>query len=336
MRPRISAKQSVLVLGDIIVDVIGRVKAWPEPGDDCLAPRLEMHCGGVAANCAFAFAGWGVRPRLLGCVGRDNFGAYLLRRLRAAGVDVRWVQRTSKAMTGLLYVNVTPDGQRTFFGSRAANSLVRQVARGSTFYRGAAGAHLVGYNFLDPATEEAARQLIRIVRARGGWIALDVGASPSQQIPRKILQLCKDVDILFVNRDEAAALTGTRDARKALRRLQRRGPRHVVMKLGKRGCMLVETGNVVEVPACDVRAVDSTGAGDAFVAAFLQGRMRGWSLAESAVAANAAGALAASVVGAGVNLPGRREVAKLLRQERFKGKWEAIRQRVLERLGTAR
>ena len=100
--------------------------------------------------------------------------------------------------------------------------------------------------------------------------------------------------------------------------------------------MLVETGNVVEVPACDVRAVDSTGAGDAFVAAFLQGRMRGWSLAESAVAANAAGALAASVVGAGVNLPGRREVAKLLRQERFKGKWEAIRQRVLERLGTAR
>src|SRR5881409_2290862 len=183
MRPRISAKQSVLVLGDII----GRVKAWPEPGDDCLAPRLEMHCGGVAANCAFAFAGWGVRPRLLGCVGRDNFGAYLLRRLRAAGVDVRWVQRSAKAMTGLLYVNVTPDGQRTFFGSRAANGLVRRVAQGSAFYRGAAGAHVVGYNFLDPATEKAARQLMRTIRARGGWIALDVGALPSQQIPRKIL-----------------------------------------------------------------------------------------------------------------------------------------------------
>src|SRR2546428_12016433 len=193
MRPRISAKQSVLVLGDIIVDVIGRVKAWPEPGDDCLAPRLEMHCGGVAANCAFAFAGWGVRPRLLGCVGRDNFGAYLLRRLRAAGVDVRWVQRTSKAMTGLLYVNVTPDGQRTFFGSRAANSLVRQVARGSTFYRGAAGAHLVGYNFLDPAKEEAAPQPLPLLRARGGWIALQVGAPPRPPNSREILQICKEL-----------------------------------------------------------------------------------------------------------------------------------------------
>src|SRR5437879_2179005 len=223
-------RASVLVLGDIIGDVIGRAKAWPEPGDDCLAPRLEMHCGGVAANCAFAFAGRGVRPLLLGCVGRDDFGAYLLRLLRAAGVDVRCVQRTSKAMTGLLYVNVTPDGQRTFFGSRAANSLVRQVARGSTFYRGAAGAHLVGYNFLDPSTEEAARKLIRIVRARGGWIALDVGASPSQHIPRKMLQLCRDVEMIRVNRGEAAALTGTRDARKALRRLQRRGARHVVVK----------------------------------------------------------------------------------------------------------
>src|SRR3989441_8073216 len=103
--------QSVLVLGDIIVDVIGRVKAWPQPGDDCLAPRLEMHCGGVAANCAFALARWGMRPRLLGCVGRDNFGEYLLHMLRRARVDVRWVQRSAKAMTGLLYVNVTPDGR---------------------------------------------------------------------------------------------------------------------------------------------------------------------------------------------------------------------------------
>src|SRR2546428_13045901 len=102
MRPRISAKQSVLVLGDIIVDVIGRVKAWPEPGDDCLAPRLEMHCGGGAANCAFAFAGWGVRPRLPGCVGRDNFGAYLLRRLRAPGGEGRWVHGPPTARPGRL------------------------------------------------------------------------------------------------------------------------------------------------------------------------------------------------------------------------------------------
>ena len=324
--------QSVLVLGDIIVDVIGRVKAWPQPGDDCLAPRLEMHCGGVAANCAFALARWGMWPRLLGCVGRDNFGEYLLHMLRRARVDVRWVQRSAKAMTGLLYVNVTPDGQRTFFGSRAANGLVRRVAQGSAFYRGAAGAHVVGYNFLNPAAEKAARQLMRTIRARGGWIALDVGALPSQQIPRKILQLCRNVDILFVNQDEAAALTGIRDPRKAFARLQKTGARQVVMKLGKRGCLLVEDATLLEVPSCVVRAVDSTGAGDAFVAAFLQGRMRGWPLAESALAANAAGALAASVVGAGANLPGAREVAALLRHERYGGKWDAVRRNILERL----
>src|SRR5207245_10672693 len=84
------AKRSVLVLGDIIVDVIGRVKAWPEPGDDCLAPRLEMHCGGVAANCAFALARWGVRPRVVGCVGRDNFGGYLLYMFWREQGGVRW------------------------------------------------------------------------------------------------------------------------------------------------------------------------------------------------------------------------------------------------------
>jgi len=78
--------------------------------------------------------------------------------------------------------------------------------------------------------------------------------------------------------------------------------------------------------------VDSTGAGDAFAAAFLQARLRGWSTAEGAIVANAAGALAATVVGAGETLPGMREVAALLRARRLKGKWDAARSRVLARL----
>jgi ribokinase len=327
-----ASASNIVVFGDITVDIMGRVPEWPEPGDDCLAEALEMHCGGVGANCALGLARWGVRPRLLGCVGQDLFGEYVLGELVKRGVDVRWVQRTRDALTGMFYINVTPDGERTFFGSRGANGLARQSRRATELGRGIAAAHLVGYNFLKPATEKVARQLIDIVRARGGWISLDVGIGPSKMIPRKILEMCRSVDILLLSSDEGAALTGTRDPFKVFARLQKAGAREVVLKIGKRGCLILDQERPELVPSFPVRAVDSTGAGDAFAAAFLQARLRGWSTAEGAIVANAAGALAATVVGAGETLPGMREVAALLRARRLKGKWDAARSRVLARL----
>lgn len=324
--------QTILVLGDIIVDVIGRVKAWPKPGDDCWAPQLELHCGGVGANCAMALANWGLQARLLGCVGQDAFGDYLLKSLAKGRVDTQWVQRTRETMTALLYVNVTPDGQRTFFGSRSANGLVRGVPPSSPFYAGAAGASLVGYNFLDPATEKAARQIIKTVHSRKGWISLDVGVGPCKQIPGKILKVCRDVDVLFVGHEEAALLTGTRDERSAYARLAKTGARAIVLKIGRRGCLIAENGELRAVPSFPVKAVDSTGAGDSFVAAYLYARAQGWPNVEAALLANASGAVTASIVGAGEKLPGPREVIALLRANRLARKWEPVRRRVLQRL----
>ena len=101
------------------------------------------------------------------------------------------------------------------------------------------------------------------------------------------------------------------------------------MKLGKRGCLIVDDGTVRQVPSFAVRAVDSTGAGDAFTAAFLQGQLRGWHVAEAALAANAAGAAAAGVVGAGERLPTLQQIVRVLRAQRLKKPWEAVRLRVL-------
>jgi ribokinase len=96
--------------------------------------------------------------------------------------------------------------------------------------------------------------------------------------------------------------------------------------------MIAEDGAPVVVPSFSVRTVDSTGAGDAFLAGFLQARLRGWSAAEGALAANAAGALAASIVGAGENMPGARDIAAFLRTRRLAARWDAVRLRVLARL----
>jgi ribokinase len=332
MRSKAIRRPSILVLGDINVDVMGRVRGWPRPGEDCLAQRLEIRCGGVGANCALSLARWGVAVRMVGCVGRDIFSEYIFKILAENNVNINNVQQSTAAITGMFYINVTPDGERTFFGGRGANALLRPPRRSAALAKGAAAVHLAGHCFLDPGPARAAKDLIKAIHARGGWVSLDVGMEPSKSIPQKILQITRSVDILLVSLDEAAALTGTRDPFRAFASLRKTGAREVVLKVGRRGCLISENDRPVLVPSFSVRSVDSTGAGDAFVAAFLQARLRGWPTIEGAIAANAAGALATTVVGAGQNLPGRRAVAALLGAQRLPGKWDEARRRVLARL----
>jgi ribokinase len=104
------------------------------------------------------------------------------------------------------------------------------------------------------------------------------------------------------------------------------------MKLGKRGCLISDNGKLREAPSFAIRSVDSTGAGDAFTAAFLQARLRGWSTQEAALIANAAGAAAASVVGAGAMLSNVAQIARLLRSQHLKKPWREVQLRIQSRL----
>lgn len=327
---------SLLVFGDLNIDMIGRVDEWPAPGGECLCPQLELHCGGVGANCALAIAPWGINVRLLGCVGQDRFGDLLLDTLRETGVDIRGVQRSSRALTGILYINVTRDGQRTFFGSRGANQFMGPPQAPASWLLSSGAAHLVGYSFLNPGPEKMARQILRQFHSCGKRVSLDVGMEPCKRIPKKILRLLPQVDLLFVSSDEAAILMGRSDPREAFLRFERAGAKEIVMKLGKRGCLISDGGVLREVPSFAVRVVDSTGAGDAFTAAFLQARMRGWSPREAALVANAAGAAAASRVGAGTMLSDIAGTLKVLRTRQLKGTWEEIRLKILSRADRTR
>jgi len=331
-----SSPSHVLVLGDVNVDLIAMAHSWPRQGEECLTEGLKLHSGGVAANCAFALRQWGAVPHLVACVGHDPLGDMVLAKLAASGGDLRHIQRTHKALTGLLYINVTLGGQRTFFGSRGANCLVQPQPGHPALVRRAQAVSLMGYSFLDPGPTRTARQILTAARALGKFASLDAGMEPSQKIPEKILRVSRNVNLLFVSSEEAAALTGRRDARDAFRALQRAGVPEIVMKLGKRGCLLSDGAAIRIVPAFAVRAIDSTGAGDAFTAAFLQAKIRGWPANESALLANAAGAVAAGIIGAGDAAPSPKQVLKLLQRTRFDKVWETVRLSLVRRLRSDR
>lgn len=322
----------ILLLGDIMVDVLGRLESPMRVAGDCLSSELEIHCGGVGVNTSLALVRWQVPVRLLGAAGRDWFGEFALGGLRAEQVDVSFVQRTGDAVTGLVFIAVNPDGQRTIFGSRGANGVVCLPADTRGCWDGIEGLHLTGYAFLTTPGQKAARRLLDEARERGVWVSLDVGSAPSRQVPQAILSAAREVDILMAAFDEAAALTGQNDAQSAFATLEQHGARQVVVKLGDQGCLFRDAGALKNAPGFPVEAVDTTGAGDVFTAALLRARLYGWPSPEAAVVANAAGGVAAAVVGAGERVPGAEQVLGLLRGSHLPGEWDSVRRRALERL----
>ncbi len=330
----------IVVLGDINVDISARLELPPRLGSDCLAPELGVHLGGVGANTAVALARLGEPVRLVACAGRDGFAEFALARLAQEGVDLSFVQRTDAAMTGMMFIAIAPDGQRTILGSRSANLLLRPGPEsgqepGQEMQRaldGARALHLMGYSQMVPALEEAATILLRGARERGLPVSVDAGAAPSHQFPGKVLSLGAKADLFFANAEEAAALTHKHDPRAALEALEKAGIRQVVLKLGEAGCLLRQGSTLVEVPPLPVRAVDTTGAGDSFTAAFLKARLDGWPDSEAALLANAAGAASAEVVGAADGMPSTGRLRAIISQTPLPGPWDAVRRRVLDRL----
>ncbi len=322
----------VLVFGDINVDVLARLGRDLCPGDDNLVPELHHHCGGVGANAAIAFARWGLPVRLLGCVGRDWFGEFALRCLKQESVDVSYLQQTDRALTGLIFIPISPDGQRTIIGSRGANQEILHGDDSWSCLDGVEALFLVGYDFLNAASRRVAEGLMQEAVRRGLRIALDVGVAPSQQIPHVILEVTRKVNFLFVSLGEAMALTGKSAKEEVLAALEECGAGEMIVKLGAGGSLIREPRGWCTVPPFAVSAVDTTGAGDAFAAAYLRARLRGWPANEAALLSNAAGAAAASVLGAGENMPGPEAVLRLLNGKLLSGEMEQVRQRVVRNL----
>jgi sugar/nucleoside kinase (ribokinase family) len=323
----------ILVLGDLNVDVMARLSSPIVVGEDCPSQSLSFHCGGVGVNVAFALAGVGTRVRLVGCTGNDWFGEYVLSQLAERGVDISHVRKADGVMSGMMFIAVGPDGQRTIFGSRGANREVPGNLESSL--DGVTAVEIAGYAFLNPSTAHFAEDLLCQARDKKIWAALDIGSAPSQQVPDALLRVVHRANTVFANAGEALRITGQTDTERAFTRLEENGC-EVVLKLGRQGCQLRIEGRRTVVPPFCVQAVDTTGAGDAFTAAFMAARLWGWPAAECALFANAAGAAATSVMGAGEHMPDVGQIAALLECSQIAAEWDEIRCDVIEHLTSRR
>jgi ribokinase len=344
----------VVTLGDINVDIIASIPRYPAPGGDGLAQRAEIHSGGSAANTATVLARFGLDVSIIGRVGRDAFAEQALACLAGAGVDLSCVQRDDDLITGLMFIPVTPDGERTLFGYRGANSRLDPALLDEGYIAKADVFHLSGYALLAEPQRSAVRQAVEMAHQVGVVISLDAGLEAAARATEEVKALLPLVDLIFPNRAEAEHLTGSSDVKGAARALSGYGVKTVALKLGGQGCVVHCSARspdrrqvhcsarspdrrreIFSVPAFAVEVQDTTGAGDSFDAGFILGQLWGLGARQSAILANALGALAASAVGAGDALPGPEKARALLQRclsDPGWRDWEGEISRILKRL----
>jgi ribokinase len=308
-------KPIVVVLGSLNMDFVVSVEHLPAPGQTVLGSNFQMLPGGKGANqaCGCGKLGSGsVLTRMVGRVGYDLFADHLKASLSAAGVDVSAVHATRTAPTGVAHIWVDGGGQNSIVVASGANHAFRpaDVAGIRSSFRGASYALFQLETPLD--TVQAA---LLLARQEGTLTILD--PAPAQPLSEGFLGM---VNILTPNESEACVLLGrapervaAADAPAMARELRTRcGVDTVVMKLGERGCLWLDAGQEVYVDGFEVKAVDTTAAGDTFNAGLAVALAEGKSVREALRFANACGAISVTQIGAQASIPPRADVELFL------------------------
>jgi sugar/nucleoside kinase (ribokinase family) len=238
--------------------------------------------GGSAANTLAGLAALGAKCAFIGQVADDQFGTVFAHDIRAGGIAFETPSRPGNPPTALCLIFVTPDGQRTMNTYLGASQFLPAEALDEAQIASARVLYLEGYLW-DPEQPRAAmRRAIAAARNAGREVAFTL--SDAFVISRhgddfRALIEAGEIDILFANEHELAALTGL-DFEAGIAQLAEKVPTLVVTR-SEKGAVAVENGSRAEVPAEPVaKVVDTTGAGDLFAAGFLYGHVRGKSLEE--------------------------------------------------------
>ncbi|MCJ7508592.1 MAG: carbohydrate kinase family protein [candidate division Zixibacteria bacterium] len=286
----------VVCLGRAVIDVMAKpIENMPIKGEGCLVEFLEIHPGGSAVNTAIALAKLGINPAIIGVVGKDFFGDFLIKALIKEGVDIQFLRRTTKSNTSSSFVMISQDGERSFFHYIGANSMVTPSIVDFSLLDGVKMLHVAPINLMPSFKGEEAVGIM--AKAKKSGLITSIDTTHNLDEIEFIRSCLKYTDIFLPNYNEAKKISGKESLREISENLLAIGTRLVVIKMGDRGCYLRNKKVEMFVPGYQVNAVDTTGAGDAFVAGFLLGTLKGWELNKTAKFANAVGAMCVQSIG---------------------------------------
>lgn len=301
----------IVVVGSHAPGIFLRVKRVPRAGETVIGWDFqEPMDGGKGSNQAIAAARLGARVRFVGCVGRDRVGDDGERWMRDAGVDTRYLRRSTTTASGIGFIILDENGVPAMVTSMGANAELTEAEIGAALSASSGARVLLTQFEIDPKIALFAARTARAL----GMIAV-VNPAPAPEAPLDGLEAAS---ILTPNEAEAKVLLGLDPEAPAelpwlaRQTRDRTGVGQVIITAGEHGAVGADDTGVWAVKAPVVPVVDTSGAGDVFCAALAVGLVEGYSLRTAAEWACAAAALSVSRAGTIPDYPFRDEVSRFL------------------------
>lgn len=299
----------ICVVGSANMDLTFRTPRFPQPGETLTGHALHQGMGGKGANQAVAAARLGADVTFIACVGNDTFGKAAIDAYAAEGIQASFIRRADDHPTGTAAILVDDDAENCIIVVSGANAELNAEdvkAASSMIERSDA----VLCQMETPV--DAAVEAFRLARAANVLTILT--PAPAEHITAELMALC---DVCVPNKTEISELTGQAveteaDALRAAERLRDRGIKRVALTMGGDGVLILDDSGSTHIPAINVDAVDTTGAGDAFTAALAVSLAEGMTLTESARRASTVAAISVTRLGTQTAFPTLKEVSELI------------------------
>jgi fructokinase len=313
----------VVALGESLID------CTPAGINDMGMPMFSCNPGGAPANVLAMNARLGGKTAFIGKVGRDAFGEFLKRTMDKAGVDTRGLCMSGEYKTTLAFVQLNEKGDRSFsfYRKPGADVMLTTGEVDNSLLMSCKIFHFGSVSLTDEPCRTATLQAVRIAKESGALISYDPNYRPALwESPEKAKEILTEAvslaDLLKVSDEEMTLITGEKDLETGTKKLAAMGPPVVLVTMGENGSYFYTPAGCGLLPAYPVKAVDTTGAGDAFLGA-LHNCIQKKSLHELVTMkreewvsmmqfANAAGGLTASKKGAIPAMPQRSEMMALV------------------------
>lgn len=268
---------TILAVGNGVVDISVRpMNELDFKSDTHLLGDLQMSTGGDTMNTAIHLTRLGVDVTLVCRNGEDSFSSIIHDKLVAEGIDTRYVKVIPDGKCSVSLVVINDAGERSFYVRRGVNSDVCIDDVDLNTLGDYRIVHSSNYYVLPKLLGEGAAKLFSEAKKQGCTTTLDVTHDITGRWMETLRPCLPNIDYFMPSFKEARALTGSDDPLNMARILMDEGVQNVIIKLGGEGCYFKNARKAFFVPAYAVPVVDTTGAGDSFVAGFLAGLAKGW------------------------------------------------------------
>lgn len=307
----------IFAVGDVVMDLHLEAERFPGRGEDSEILERAFMPGGSSLNFAVASSRLEIPTTLAGKIGNDKTGEELFEFLEDEEYLISNLVVEENKSTGMGVVVTDSGGKRTLFSYRGAYPNLQFEELDMDALLNADILHVTGYAFIHEPLRTTTQKVIEKADKEGIQIALDPCYYFAHADISEIEEVLKKVDIFAPNLKEAQEITGVEETWNILNSLEDLGPKLVALKLGRQGSIVSNEAKTVKADVIPFDTIDTTGAGDAFLAAFLAGKFQfNFNLLETAIFANGAGAKATTRKGGSISMPTLKEIHSCLNEKK--------------------